>query len=137
VQVTHPVSALSFQTQSLVPSRGNLFRCWTHHGHDESTIKFYFWKHPIHCEASPFVLKQNICFSKAGLCIRKPFNKTGNQGMVNSSKEGNAAVGLTPNSYHLMHHSSDKEFKTARRWQMHRGLPCVVGESGSIPQISK
>jgi hypothetical protein len=34
--------------------------------------------------------------------------------MVNSSKEGNAAIGLTPNSYHLMHHSSDKEFKTAR-----------------------
>jgi hypothetical protein len=36
-----------------------------------------------------------------------------------------------------MHHSSDKEFKTARRWQMHRGLPYVVGESGSVPQISK
>jgi hypothetical protein len=75
--------------------------------------------------------------SKAGLSIRKPFNKIGNQGMVNSFKEGNAAIGLTPNSYHLMHHSSDKEFKTARRWQMHRGLPCVVGESSSIPQISK
>jgi hypothetical protein len=57
--------------------------------------------------------------------------------MVDSSKEGNAAIGLTPNSYHLMHHSSDKEFKTARRWQMHRSLPCVVGESGSVPQISK
>jgi hypothetical protein len=28
--------------------------------------------------------------------------------MVNSSKEGNAAIGLAPNSYHLMHHSSDK-----------------------------
>jgi hypothetical protein len=64
-------------------------------------------------------------------------NKIGNQEMENSSKEGNAAIGLTPNSYHLMHHSSDKEFKTARRWQMHRGLPCVVGESGSVPQISK
>jgi hypothetical protein len=61
----------------------------------------------------------------------------GNQEMVNNSKEGNAAIGLTPNSYDLMHHSSDKEFKTARRWQMHRGLPCVVGESGSVPQISK
>jgi hypothetical protein len=31
--------------------------------------------------------------------------------MVNSSKEGNAAIGLTPNSYYLMHHLSDKEFK--------------------------
>jgi hypothetical protein len=57
--------------------------------------------------------------------------------MVNRSKEGNAVIGLTPNSYYLMHHLSDKEFKTTRRWQMHRGLPCVVGESGSIPQISK
>jgi hypothetical protein len=47
--------------------------------------------------------------------------------MVNSSKEGNAAIGLTPNSYHLMHHSSDKEFKTVRRV----GL-CVVGESGYV-----
>jgi hypothetical protein len=31
--------------------------------------------------------------------------------MVNSSKEGNAAIGSAPNSYHLVHHSSDKEFK--------------------------
>jgi hypothetical protein len=57
--------------------------------------------------------------------------------MVNSFKEGNAAIGLTPNSYYLMHHSSDKVFKTARRWKMHRGLPFVVGESSSVPQISK
>jgi hypothetical protein len=52
-------------------------------------------------------------------------------------KEGNAAIGLTPNSYHLMHQASEKDFKIARRWQMHRGLPCVIGESGSAPQISK
>jgi hypothetical protein len=57
--------------------------------------------------------------------------------MVNRSKEENAAIGLTSNSYHLMHQSSVKEFRTARRWQMHWGLPCVVGESGSVPQISK
>jgi hypothetical protein len=57
--------------------------------------------------------------------------------MVNSSKGGNASIGLTPNFYHLMHHSSDKEFEIARRWQMHRGLPCVVGETGSVPQMSK
>jgi hypothetical protein len=50
-------------------------------------------------------------FSKARLSIRKPFNKTGNQGMVNNAKEGNAAIGLTLNSYHLMHHSSDKSLK--------------------------
>jgi hypothetical protein len=81
---------------------------------------------------------KNICFSKVGLSIRKTFfKKTGNQGMVNRAKEGNATTGLTPNSYHLMHQSSDKEFKTTRRWQMHRGLPCVVGESGSAPQMSK
>jgi hypothetical protein len=32
--------------------------------------------------------------------------------MVDSSKEGDAAIGLTPNFYHLMHHSSDKELKS-------------------------
>jgi hypothetical protein len=54
-------------------------------------------------------------FSRARLSIRKPFNKTGIQGRENDSKEGNAAIGLTPNSYHLMHHSSDKEFKITRK----------------------
>jgi hypothetical protein len=57
--------------------------------------------------------------------------------MVNSSNEGNATIGLTYNSYHLLHHSSDKEFETTRRWQMHRGLPCVVGESGYVAQMLK
>jgi hypothetical protein len=33
-----------------------------------------------------------------------------------------------------MHQASEKDFKIARRWQMHRGLPCVIGESGSTPQ---
>ena len=42
--------------------------------------------------------------------------------MVNSSKEGNAAIGLAHNSYHLMHQASEKDFKTAMRWQMHGGL---------------
>jgi hypothetical protein len=36
-----------------------------------------------------------------------------------------------------MHQASDNDLKTARRWQMYQGLPCVVGESGSAPQISK
>jgi hypothetical protein len=36
-----------------------------------------------------------------------------------------------------MHQASEKDFKIARRWQMHRGLPCVIGESGSAPQIVK
>jgi hypothetical protein len=135
VQVGCLVSALSFKNPNVwYLAEVHIFWCWTHHGHDESTIKFYFWKHPIHCEASSLVKNQNICFSKAGLSIRKNLlNKTGNQGMVNSSKEGNAAICLTSNSYHLMHQSSDKEFKTVRRWQMHQGLPCVVEESGSVP----
>jgi hypothetical protein len=93
----------------------HLVRCWTQHGHDGSTIKFYFWKHPIPSEASSFVKTKTFLFSKARLSIRKPFNKTGNQGMVNSFKEGNATIGLAPNSYHLMHHSSDKEFKITRK----------------------
>jgi hypothetical protein len=29
-----------------------------------------------------------------------------------------------------MHQASEKDFRIARRWQMHQGLPCVVGESG-------
>jgi hypothetical protein len=50
------------------------------------------------------LLKTKHLFSKAGLIIRKLFlKKTGNQGMVERFKEGNAAIGLTPNSYHLMH----------------------------------
>ena len=50
-------------------------------------------------------------------------------------KEGNAATCLAHNSYHLMHHASEKDFKIARRWQMHRGLPYFIGESGSAPQM--
>jgi hypothetical protein len=65
---------------------------------------FIFGNIPSTVKYHPFVLKQNICSSKAGLSIRKSFNKTGNQGMVNSPKEGNAVIGLTHNSYHLMHH---------------------------------
>jgi hypothetical protein len=76
---------------------------------------FIFLKHPIPSEASSFVKNKTFLFSKARLSIRKSFNKIGNQGMVNSSKEGNAAIGLAPNSYHLMHHSSDKEFKITRK----------------------
>jgi hypothetical protein len=30
-----------------------------------------------------------------------------------------------------------KILKESRRWQMHRGLPCFTGESGSDPQMSK
>jgi hypothetical protein len=96
-------------------SEVHLVRCWNLHGHDGSTIKFYFWKHPIPSEVSSFVKTKTFLFSKARLSIRKPFNKTGNQGRVNNSKEGNATIGLTHNSYHLMHHSSDKEFKITRK----------------------
>jgi hypothetical protein len=93
----------------------HLVRCWTHHDHDGSTIKFYFWKPPIPSEASSFVKTKTFLFSKARLRMRKLFNKIDNQGMVNSSKEGNAVIGLAPNSYHLMHHSSDKEFRIIRK----------------------
>jgi hypothetical protein len=36
-----------------------------------------------------------------------------------------------------MHQASEKDFKIARRWQMHRGLPCVIGELGFAPKMSK
>jgi hypothetical protein len=65
---------------------------------------FIFENIPSTVKNHPFILKQNICFSKAGLSIWKSFNKIGNQEMVNNSKEGNAAIGLAHNSYHLMHH---------------------------------
>jgi hypothetical protein len=70
----------------------------------DSPSSFIFENIPSTMKHHLFVLKQNICFSKSGLSIRKPFNKTGDQGMVNSSKEENAAIGLAHNSYHLMHH---------------------------------
>jgi hypothetical protein len=54
--------------------------------------------------------------------------------MVKRFKEGNAAIGLTPNSYHLMHHSSDKEFKTARRWKMHRACLELYGSRALLPK---
>jgi hypothetical protein len=76
----------------------------------DPSSSFIFENIPSTVKHHLLFLEQNICFSKAGLSIRKPLNKTGNHGMVNSSKEGNATIGLTPNSYHLMHHSSDKEF---------------------------
>jgi hypothetical protein len=100
----------------------HLVRGWTHHGHDGSTIKFYFWKHPIPSEASSFVKTKTFLFSKARLSIRKLFNKTCNQGRINSFKEGNTAIGLAPSSYHLMHHSSDKEFKITRKMVNAPGL---------------
>jgi hypothetical protein len=55
--------------------------------------------------------KQNIYFSNAKLSIRKTFCKTGIWGGVIKFKEGNGGIGLTHNSYHLMHQTSEKDFK--------------------------
>jgi hypothetical protein len=113
-------------------------RCWTHHGHDGSTIKFYFWKHPNPSEASSFCFKQNICFSKARLSIRKLFNKTGNQGrVINCPRKEMHQLFSTQVLSPIASNKVIKDFKTARRWKIHRGLPYVVGDSGSVPQISK
>jgi hypothetical protein len=114
---SHPLGLvfIIFSPKTWYLTEVHLVRCWTHHGHDGSTIKFYFWKPPIPSKASSFVKTKTFLFSKERLSIRKLFNKTGNQGRVNSSKEGYAAIGLALNSYHLMHHSSDKEFKIIRK----------------------
>jgi hypothetical protein len=72
---------------------------------------FIFENIPFHLKHHLLLKTKHFCFSKARLSIRKPFHKTGNQGRVNNSKEGNAVIGLTLNSYHLMHHSSDKSLK--------------------------
>jgi hypothetical protein len=80
--------------------------------------------------------KQNILFFWSNAKHKKKlFVKQGIK--VVNSKEGNVAIGLAHNSYYLMHQVSEKDFKITRRGQMHRGLPCVIGESGSAPQISK
>jgi fatty acid desaturase len=79
------------------------------------TSSFIFENIPFHLKHHLLFKTKSFLFSKAILSIRKPFNKTGNQGRVNNSKEGNAAIGLIPNSYHLMHHLSDKEFKITRK----------------------
>jgi hypothetical protein len=103
VQVTRPVSALSFKNPK--------FGTWQRYilsdvepitAMMDPPSTFIFENIPFHLKHH-LLFKINICFSKAGLSIRKSFNKTGNQGMVNSSKEGNAAVGLAHNSYLLMH----------------------------------
>jgi hypothetical protein len=70
-------------------------------------------------------------FSRAILSIRKLFNKIGIQGKGNDSMEGNAAIGLTPNSYHLMHHSSDKEFEIKRKKVNAPGLALCCRGSGT------
>jgi hypothetical protein len=73
VQVTRPVSALSFKTLSLLPGRGTSFS-------DVEPImammdpasSFIFENIPSIVKHHLF-FKQNIFLSKAGLRIRKPF----------------------------------------------------------------
>jgi hypothetical protein len=57
-------------------------------------------------------------------------------------KEGNASKGFPSNSYKPNAHFTrlkvcKNNLKTQGRGCMHRGLPSLVGESGSDPQISK
>jgi hypothetical protein len=53
---------------------------------------FIFENIPFHLKHHLLLKTKHFCFLR--LSIRKPFNKTGNQGMVNSSNEGNAAIGF-------------------------------------------
>jgi hypothetical protein len=103
----------------------HLFRCWTHHGHDGSTIKFYFQKHPSHCVTSSFCKNKTFCFARARLSIVKTFCKTGIQRKVIKFKEGNAGIVLTFNSYHLMHQASEKDFKSIKEVANAPGLAFV------------
>jgi hypothetical protein len=105
---------------------------------------FIFENIPFHLKHHLWFKTKPFCFSKARLGSRKPFNKIGNQGMVNSSKEENAAIGLAPNSYQLMHHSSDKEFKITRNKVNAPGLAlccrgvriCSIGPWALIIKLS-
>ena len=92
----------------------HLFWCWSHHGHDGSTIKFYFQKHPSHFATSSFCKNKTFCFARARLSIGKTFCKTGIQRKVIKFKEGNAGIVLSINSYHLMHQASEKDFKSIK-----------------------
>jgi hypothetical protein len=104
MQVTRPVSALSFKNPK--------FGTWQRYilSDVEPITAMMDPPSSFIFENTPSTIKHTFCFKtkhlffKAGLSIIKPFNKTGNQGMVNSSKEGNATIGLAHNSYHLMHH---------------------------------
>ena len=111
MQVTRPVSSLSFKTQSLVPGRGIFSHVEPIMAMMDPPSSFIFENIPFHLKHHILLKPKHFLFSKARLSIRKPFNKTGNQGMVNSFKEGNATIGLAPNSYHLMRHSSGKSLK--------------------------
>jgi hypothetical protein len=109
MQVTHPVSALSFK----IPKFGTWQRYILSDVEPITAMmdppsSFIFENIPFHLKHHLLLKTRHFCFSKSRLSIRKPFNKTGNQGMVNSSKEGSASIGLALNSHHLMHQSSDK-----------------------------
>jgi hypothetical protein len=138
-RASHP-PGLSFiiLTQSLVPDRGTSFPMlnpsrpwWIHH-----QVVFLKTSHPTW--SIIFCQNKTLCYSRARLSIRKTFHKIGDQGkVINLPRKEMHQLFSTHNSYYLMHQASEKDFKIARRWQMHRGLPCVIGESGSAPQISK
>jgi hypothetical protein len=102
VQVTRPVSNLSFK----IPKFGTWQRYILSNVEPITAMmdppsSFIFENIPFHLKHHLLLKTKQFCFSKARISIRKPFNKTGNQGMVNSSKEGNAAISLALNSYHL------------------------------------
>jgi hypothetical protein len=103
----------------------HLFWCWSHHGHDGSTIKFYFQKHPSHFATSSFCKDKTFCFARARLSIGKTFCKTGIPRKVIKFKEGNAGIVLAINSYHLMHQASEKEFKRIKEVANAPGLALV------------
>jgi hypothetical protein len=80
VQVTRPVSALSFKNPK--------FGTWQRYilsdvepimAMMDPPSGFIFENIPSTVKHHLLFLKQNICCSKAGLSIRKPFDKTGNQ----------------------------------------------------------
>jgi fatty acid desaturase len=93
VQVTHQVSALSFK----LPKFGTWQRYILSDVEPITTMmdpssSFIFENIPFHLKHHLFLKTKTFLFSKARLSIRKPFNKTCNQGMVVNFKEGNAAI---------------------------------------------
>jgi hypothetical protein len=93
VQVTRPVSILTYFPKFGTCQRYTFSDVESITTMMDSPSQVFFIKIPFQCEASPFVLKQKILFSKAMLSIRKlvwinQVTRNGNQFF----KEGNASI---------------------------------------------
>jgi hypothetical protein len=91
---------------------------WIHH-------QVLFSKTSLPLSHIIFCKNKTFFFARAILSIVKTFYKTGIQRKVIKFKEGNAGIVLSINSYHLMHQSSEKDFKRVKEVANAPGLAFV------------